>query len=463
MKKYISRAVGLILFFVVLVAIYAGFDYVISDNSASQTRVTFHDYYEAGKIDYLFIGPSHSVHEINAVKLSEDLDKNVFNLSTAGQDFIGAYFLVEEAVALNKTDHIFLELSVSRLNLKTLNETAIYIIADYLKSPLIKAKYLTTVFDSSGYINSFLPLRRYIDPQKLPTASAMTKNYRAKQEPAYADYAGTEKYIGKGQWIAGSSWADTATGTAALNLKASGLNKFTLDDIQDEQVTYLRKIIQLCKDNGIELTFTIPPYSELYLINFEQYEAVTQIFYDIAAENDIPIVDFNKVKDEYLTFTIADFYNPDHASADTSPRIADFLATYIRNPDGDYFYDSLEDKHPINDDIIAVAYNRFFVTKEGEYAKAETAKGDITSLRLEVSALSRVKRPVNVRLWQGERSKDDEPVWHDLGEFTGEKLDAYTTQFVIPYNNLKTDYRVALLDPDTNEVLYETFTRFDMK
>ena len=158
---------GLILFFALLVVIYAGFDYVISDDTEAQTRVTFHDYYEAGKIDYLFIGPSHSVHEINAVKLSEDLDKNVFNLSTSSQDFIGSYYVIREAIALKKTDHIFLELSASRLAVKEQNETAVYIISDYLKSPLIKAEYLTSVFDMSGYIKAFLRLRRNIDPQKL--------------------------------------------------------------------------------------------------------------------------------------------------------------------------------------------------------------------------------------------------------------------------------------------------------
>ena len=98
MKKFLSHAGWLILFLAVLVVLYKGFDYLISDDTESQTRVSFHDYYKEDKIDYLFIGPSHTNHEINAVRLSQELDQNVFNLSTSSQDFIGAYYLVREAI-----------------------------------------------------------------------------------------------------------------------------------------------------------------------------------------------------------------------------------------------------------------------------------------------------------------------------------------------------------------------------
>ena len=184
MKKYLSRAALVLAFLVLLVAVYAGFDYVISDDTETQTRVTFHDYYAAGKIDYLFIGPSHSIHEINAVKLSEDLNKNVFNLTTAAQDFIGSYHLLKEAVADKRTNRVFMELSVSRLAIKQTDETAAYIIADYIKSPLIRAQYLFRSFDMEGYINAFLRLRRNIDPQHLPSAKDLTKTYRTKRDSA---------------------------------------------------------------------------------------------------------------------------------------------------------------------------------------------------------------------------------------------------------------------------------------
>ena len=471
MKKYLSRAALVLVFLVLLVAVYAGFDYVISDDTETQTRVTFHDYYAAGKIDYLFIGPSHSIHEINAVKLSEDLNKNVFNLTTAAQDFIGSYHLLKEAVADKRTNRVFMELSVSRLAIKQTDETAAYIIADYIKSPLIRAQYLFRSFDMEGYINAFLRLRRNIDPQHLPSAKDLTKTYRTKRDSAYVTYEGGERYMGKGQWASWASLANDETGTTAVCYQASGLNNFKLEDVQERELSYLHKIIQLCKDNGVELTFYLPPYSDLYLYKFEQYEAVTDIFLQIAAQADIPVIDLNKVKDEYLDFTLADFYNPDHLNAYASDRIADFFVQYINNPDGDYFYDTLQEKHPVNDDILSVAYNRYFVTADEEYTKREQVKGDIESMRLQISALSWVARPVDVKLYQSEKnevlldeaSEETKIEWIDGEEIPGEKLDAYAAEYVVPFKDMKPYYKVVLLDPDTHAVLYETHTRFNMK
>ena len=470
-KKYIPRAVCLILFFVLLIALYAGFDYVISDDTSSQTRVTFHDYYEAGKIDYLFIGPSHSIHEINAVKLSEDLDKNVFNLTSAGQDFIGTYYLLKEAFAEKRTDRIFMELSASRLAIKETDETAAYIISDYIKSPLIRAQYLFKSFDMDGYINAFLRLRRNIDPQHLPSASELTKTYRKKSDPTYGQFDGTEKYMGKGQWAVWSSWANDETGTVAVCHQAAGLNNFKPEAIQEREVSYLKKIIALCKENGAELTFYLPPYSDLYLMHFKQYEQITETFYQIAQEAGIPIIDFNKVRDEYLQFSLADFYNPDHLNVYASDRIADFLELYINDPDGDYFYKTLQEKHPVTDDILAVAYDRYFVTEDAEFPKLDQVEGDIQSMRLKISAFSWVKRPVDVRLYAAEKqdvpaedgTEETTPVWIDREEIAGEKIDAYGVQYVVPYKDMKPYYKVELLDPDTHEVLYETHTRFNMK
>lgn len=460
MKKYLSRAVCLILFTIGLCTVYSGFDYIISDDTSSRTRVTFHDYYEENAFDYLFLGTSHAVPGINSVQLSNALDVSVFNLATSAQDFVGAYYILKEVVNLKQTDHVFLEISISRFKVKNASETSTYIITDYMKSPLIRAEFLLTSFGADKYINAFLRLRRNFDPQNLPEFQELMDIYTEKRGSGYTQYAGTENYVGKGHWANTSSWG--YEGTAALNLKEENLDNFTVDDIQEREWEYFLKIIKLCSDNGIDLTFYIMPYSELYLMSFDQYEAITQRVYDAAKANGIDIVDLNRTRDEYLNLEISDFINSDHVNQDASKKIATFLAQYIKNPEGDYFYDDINEKYPHNDKIIAVGYNRFFVTDKGEYEKKDKAKGTITSLRLEISALSHIARPVNVRIWPTVKAEDDESVWVDGDEITGEKLDDYRTQFIVPYNNLKTYYRVQLLDPDTNEVLYETITRFNM-
>ena len=48
-------------------------------------------------------------------------------------------------------------------------------------------------------------------------------------------------------------------------------------------------------------------------------------------------------------------------------------------------------------------------------------------------------------------------------EISCERVDDYTTEFITPYNKLKTNYKVELLDPETGELLFETITRFNME
>lgn len=461
MKKYVSRAVWLALFIVGLCAIYSGLDYIIVDDTAAQTRVTFHDFYKEAEIDYLFVGTSHMVQGVNAAQLSEDLDATVFNLSSSFQDAVSGYYLIKEALNSKEVNHVIYELSIAPLRRKNTDKTSTYIISDYMRSPLIRTEYLMASFGSDNYVNAFSRLRRNVDPQKLPDFEKMDKIYTKKSKPEYYQYLGTDAYIGKGQWAVTSGWG--YGGTAALNLRTKDLTtNYTVDDIQEKEWKHFLKIIELCTDKGVDLTFYITPYSELYLMNFEQYEITTQRLLDVAEANDINVIDLNRVKEDYLTFELSDFQNADHINQAASEKIAVFLAQYIRNPDGDYFYDGIHDKYPMNDEIIAAGYNRFFLTDKGEYEKKDEAKGTITSLRLEISAVSWVGRPVDVRMWATVQSKEDESVWTDGDEIPGEKLDDYFTQFAVPYNNLKTYYRVDLLDPDTNEVLYETVTRFDM-
>lgn len=458
MKKYLLRAVYILLFLVGCCAIYAGLDYIVSDDTSSQTRVTFHDFYDEGTVDYLFVGPSHTIHAINAVSLSKTLDASVFNLATSSQDFIGGYYVLKDAIETGDIRHVIYEVSISRFEIEETLEVKTYIISDYMKSQWIRAQYLTDALGSDQYPNGFFRLRRNFDPQNPPTAEKFAKVYTNKQDEAYLAYEGTEDYFGKGQWSEPTSWA--YEGTAALNTREWNLDNFPLEQIQPKEWEYFLKIIQLCKEKDVDLTFYIPPYSDLYLMRFEQYEEITQRVYDAAAENGITVVDLNLAKKEYLPIEISDFFNSDHVNDAASVKIAAFFTQYLKDPDKDYFYDSLHDNHPINDDIIAVLYRRLYAQDDG--LEFYWPQPETTSLRMEISALSWVERPVDVRVWKTTQSITGESVWFDGEEIVGLKLDEYTTQFRMPYDNMRSFYRVQLLDPDTGEVLYETITRFNM-
>ena len=89
LSTYIKRAIRIALLFIGAVIIYKGLDYLVSDDTSAQTRITFHDFYEED-VDILFTGSSHSIECINAVTLSERTGKSVFeiieNLPSCGKN-----------------------------------------------------------------------------------------------------------------------------------------------------------------------------------------------------------------------------------------------------------------------------------------------------------------------------------------------------------------------------------------
>ena len=451
-----SRIIRCLLFAIGIVMIYRALDWVISDDVDLRARVNVHNYYNEEHVDFLFVGTSHTLYDINALAISEKTHKNAYNLSTSNQDFVQAYYLIKDAIRFGDVDHIILETSISRLKIKRADETATYLVSDYLYSPLNRALLIFHSFGPDKYVNSFLRLRRNFDPQKPKTLHSMFDLYAKKKESTYIEYAGNDDFMGKGQWKQEASIGNEAL---AINLDSRYLDSFTLDDVQEKELRYLIKIVELCKEKSVDLAFLISPYYECYFMRFEQYQELTDIVYDIAAKNGIDVIDFNLVKDEYYKAQNTDFLNYDHINYEGSYRMADFLAKYFDNPEEEYFYDDIRSKYPVTDGIKWAGYKRRLITDKGEYKNEKDAEGDISKMRIEVSAIAYQDIPTTARLCIVKK-EDSSGVWAETEELSGESPSPFVTEFVLPYDNYTTTYKIQLLEPNTGEVLYEAFTGF---
>ena len=124
-KLYGKRALFLLLFAAGIVVIYLLLEYPLMDDTKAQSRVTFHDYYETDPIDILFVGPSHSVHFIDAMLMTDTLGESVYNLATTGQLLVETNALIHDAIDNHGIKRIFCEVSVSRLPRTESEPTAI--------------------------------------------------------------------------------------------------------------------------------------------------------------------------------------------------------------------------------------------------------------------------------------------------------------------------------------------------
>lgn|GEM_PF-2645653 len=478
-KLYIKRGLCLTSFLLGLILIYLVVDYVFFDETQSMTRVSFHEYYNLDDVDILVLGPSHCIYTIDANMMSEELGESVFNMSTSDMHLNASYMLMEEAIRLYHPRKIFFEVSLSRLAQESMNPISTQIVADYIKTKRYKYELLLSL-DTDNYVNAFLRAHRNINPLHLPRPTELAELHKKKQSSAFLNYEGDGTYLGRGLWANYDVVYDPDH--CVVNIGSRTINGFGVEDIQQEQVEYIRKIVQLCRDNDVELTFFTPPYSPIYLQLYKDYDEVTDYIYNLADELDVPLIDMNLVHNEYLSLSLSDFYNPDHVGTKGGKEISKFLVQYIRDPDGNYFYkDRTEKSYDIND-VYAIGYKRFYVTEDGEeFKKIKQAEkhGVIDHVRLLVQAFGYQDVPASARVWytsggevietegQGQAKiagailKQDDS-WVRGEEIPGTALDAYTTEFILPYDyKFELTYDVELTDPATGKVIRQAITKFD--
>ena len=77
------------------------------------------------------------------------------------------------------------------------------------------------------------------------------------------------------------------------------------EDLVQENIDYLRKIIEYCQEQGIEFVSIVTPMQDDVLAEFsEGYEALDEYFAELMAEYDVPYINFNT--DPYYGLTAHD-------------------------------------------------------------------------------------------------------------------------------------------------------------
>lgn len=347
MIKKIKLLVSIVMFCILFAGCNKFFQYILIDDTASYTRLTFHEMYEQENIDVLFVGSSHCYRSFIPEILDEELGMNTFNCGTSSQHLDGSYMVIREAARYNDIKHIYLEIyfdAAFAVNKERTDLTQTYIISDYLRPSLDKVQYLLNASTKEYYSNSFLRARRnwnrffeadYIKDLILKKGTAAYKNY----EYTYVSQE-TEWYAGKGY--------------VANNQTVDNWNYF-LDDawfaadfsnISSDWLHTLEDIIAFCGKKEIALTLVAAPMPNYLLAGIGDYDEYIGIIQDMIAGTDIRFYDFNLCKEEYFPNTSSLFKDKDHLNcygAETFSRLfADFINGKIL--EDELFYSSYEEK-----------------------------------------------------------------------------------------------------------------------
>lgn len=347
----IKHIIGTLAFLLLFAGCGKFFRYILIDDTASYTRITFHEMYEQDNIDVLFVGSSHCYRSFIPELLDEKMKANTFNAGSSSQQLDGSYMIIKEAAKYNDIEHIYLELYFDMAFQEYKNRsdlTNVYIISDYLKPSWDKLQYLLNASSKEYYIYSFIPARR--NWEKFFDADYVKNIVKKKQSKDYKDYEGSyisggvEAYGGKG-YVAHKQIVEDWNYFSNKNSKYIW-NGIEPDNISEDWLDLLEDIIQFCDQKGIELTLISAPMSNYFVVGVQNYDSYVELVRNLITDTDVDYYDFNLCREEYFPNTSTLFNDIDHVNHYGAEKFSQLFADFVNGEISEetLFYDTYEEK-----------------------------------------------------------------------------------------------------------------------
>ena len=238
----------------------------------------------SGTIDYLFCGASHALHAINPVVIDEELGTNSYNLSSSFMTMQGKYELISKELARNPVSTLIMELSYSSFtrNRDTEGPEGDIYLLGRLENPLERIKYFFSAMRTSDYVSVYYYTLSY----GIASIGGII-NGPVDTSPRYANK--------------GFSPLESTDLTVSEDEYVSMYNTQSFDnEIFEENVMYLNKVIELCREKNTRLILIVTPLSKELICQYDNLDTSRKWYEEIAGKNGIEFYDFNLLnnKDE---------------------------------------------------------------------------------------------------------------------------------------------------------------------
>lgn len=268
-------------------------------NAFTQQRYSEFYNQEPNSIDMVYIGSSHSYCTFDPEIIDSILKISSWQMGTPLQHYDTSYYVLREVLNHQKPKKVVLEIYWDILKdefeMKQANS-----FFEVLKNQELKDEYINKVFPINERIKYSLFPIRYQQDYFAYEANEIQNDLEEKygvHKKALPEVEGTEYYRSRGY---------TYCDIIMPENEYDETNQFKGFDGEDwefnrTQKKYIEKIIELCKNEGIELYFVTAPVANVSMEYIENYDIVHNTVAEFAKENNIPYIDYNIVnKDENL-------------------------------------------------------------------------------------------------------------------------------------------------------------------
>ena len=303
MKK-VRLVIVFVIFNILLFGILYRLNYVLAFKDYSGAQAKFAKW-NPEHADIVFVGNSHQFCSVNPDVLYDDYGIESFMLATSAQTLPQSYYAVMEAIELKHPEKIVFEISYTANDFFTVSDEMTHCFMDGMPRCEARKLAMNEMIEKEDRIYYRLPLGLY------------HSRWKELEEKDYKDFPVSDR------------------GTYIMPEVFDNWEIPVLEDgkrIQIPQLCeeYLIKIIDLCKESGVELILYVAPFNGLYddeggrddiLIR----QAKFNYAFDIAKERGIPCYNLFETFDDIGIDSSFDWADSQHLNKTGQEKLTKYL------------------------------------------------------------------------------------------------------------------------------------------
>lgn len=237
-RERIFRITLFFLFNIVMVFLLWRMTYVLREKELASVQDNFSQL-EKDSVDMVFIGNSHQFCSINPDLLYEEYGINSFMLATSAQTIPMSYYAAMEAIELQHPKTIVLEVSYCANDFRTVSQEMSHTFFDGMPRCEARKLALEDLIEEDERIYYYWNLGFYHNRWKDLKESDFKSNLISPRGGYYTEEI---KY----------------------NWQIPVISRETKEPMSEEMLKYMDMLVELCKENQVELILYTAPFNSLY-------------------------------------------------------------------------------------------------------------------------------------------------------------------------------------------------------
>ncbi|MBR3825962.1 MAG: hypothetical protein IKJ39_12280 [Lachnospiraceae bacterium] len=238
MRKKCYIIILFLLFWAVLIPAVFRISYVLREKEGTNIQDNFKQL-EPDSVDMIFIGSSHQFCTINPDLLYEEYGINSFMLATSAQTIPMSYYATMEAIELQHPKAIVLEALYCTNDFRTVTPEMSHTFFDGMPRCEARKLAIEDLIEPEEQIYYYLNLGRYHTRWKDLGQKDFMSNLNSPRGRYYSEET---KY----------------------NWQIPVISKDEKEPMPEEMLKYLDMLVELCKENKVELIMYVAPFNSLY-------------------------------------------------------------------------------------------------------------------------------------------------------------------------------------------------------